>query len=339
MTKEPYFVTKIRIDKLYDMFFRISSKTVGMLLEKALGRGNRSFNINRMTDLEGEVLTAFNDYMFRIMAKFLTPTPVVNIKRTNFDMIHLTFLLKEETEGAVAKFVVSVPAVLMNPESVPEGVDKFDYDDFLSSHITGKIIFGTTRFSMLDVKELDEGDIVVFDESNIKKVKFVYNDNEFDVKLNPNLGLVMVADEDGGENMTAGNPNLWDSIEVDMIGEFDAVKISLGDLKKIEQGMVVDLTSIYENMVTLYVEDKFIARGELVIINDRYGVKIKEVAGKGAPKPAAKAAPVQDDDIPEEEFANDAAEPEEQGAAGGGDGGGSEEDEFDYSDFELEDDI
>ena len=139
--------------------------------------------------------------------------------------------------------------------------------------------------------------------------------------------------------MTAGNPNLWYSIEVDMIGEFDAVKISLGDLKKIEQGMVVDLTSIYENMVTLYVEDKFIARGELVIINDRYGVKIKEVAGKGAPKPAAKAAPVQDDDIPEEEFANDAAEPEEQGAAGGGDGGGSEEDEFDYSDFELEDDI
>ena len=143
--------------------------------------------------------------------------------------------------------------------------------------------------------------------------------------------------------MTAGNPNLWDSIEVDMIGEFDAIKISLGDLKKIEQGMVVDLTSIYENMVTLSVEGKFIAKGELVIINDRYGVKIKEVAEKGSGKPAAvKQEKVQDDDIQEEEsFANDSAgtEETEQTEAQTGADGGNEEDEFDYSDFELEDDI
>lgn len=337
--KSFYFVTKVRIDDEHDMFFRASEQAISAILNRILGRSNRGFNLNNLTELETKIITAFNDFLFGSVSQLLIPPAPNLLKRVNFDMIHLTFLLKEETEGAVAKFVVSVPAVLMNPVSVPEGVDKFDYDDFLSSTITGKIILGTTRFSMLDVKELDEGDIVVFDESNIKKVKLVYNDNEFDVKLNPNLGLVMVADEDGGEDMTAGNPNLWDSIEVDMIGEFDAVKISLGDLKKIEQGMVVDLTSIYENMVTLYVEDKFIARGELVIINDRYGVKIQEVAAKGAPKPAAKAAPVQDDDIPEEEFANDAAEPDMSGAPDAGGGGGSEEDEFDYSDFELEDDI
>ena len=45
-----------------------------------------------------------------------------------------------------------------------------------------------------------------------------------------------------------------DSIEVDMYAEFDAVKIKLGELKDIEEGLVVDLTSLYDNKVTLKVE-------------------------------------------------------------------------------------
>ena len=42
------------------------------------------------------------------------------------------------------------------------------------------------------------------------------------------------------------------------------------------------MTSIYDNKVTLSVEDKPIARGELVIVNDRYGVKIDEVIAKSS---------------------------------------------------------
>lgn len=342
LDKSYYFVTKVRIDDEHDMFFRASEQAISAILNRILGRSGRGFNLNNLTELETKIITAFNDFLFGSVSQLLIPPAPNLLKRVNFDMIHLTFLLKDQDEGAVAKFVVSVPAVLMNPQSVSEGVDKFDYDDFLTNTIDVRVRFGTTRFSMLDIKELDVEDIVVFDSSNIKKVKLFYKDNEFDVKLNPNLGLVMVPDEDGGEDMTAGNPNLWDSIEVDMVGEFDAVKITLGDLKKIEQGMVVDLTSIYDNMVTLSVEDKFIARGELVIINDRYGVKIKEVAAKGATKAVAKAAQDQDDDVQEEEFGNDSADMMSENSGNQGDasaGGGSEEDEFDYSDFELEDDI
>lgn len=342
LDKSYYFVTKVRIDDEHDMFFRASEQAISAILNRILGRSGRGFNLNNLTELETKIITAFNDFLFGSVSQLLIPPAPNLLKRVNFDMIHLTFLLKDQDEGAVAKFVVSVPAVLMNPQSVSEGVDKFDYDDFLTNTIDVRVRFGTTRFSMLDIKELDVEDIVVFDSSNIKKVKLFYKDNEFDVKLNPNLGLVMVPDEDGGEDMTAGNPNLWDSIEVDMVGEFDAVKITLGDLKKIEQGMVVDLTSIYDNMVTLSVEDKFIARGELVIINDRYGVKIKEVATKGATKAVAKVAQVQDDDVQEEEFGNDSADMMSENSGNQGDasaGGGSEEDEFDYSDFELEDDI
>lgn len=343
MTKESYFVTKIRIDKLYDMFFRISDKTVGMLLEKALGRPNRSFNINRMTDLEGEVLTAFNDYMFRIMAKFLTPTPVVNIKRTNFDMIHLTFIVKNKEDGNVGKFIISLPSVRLEANKVVVKEDKFEFSDFYECPIQAKIQIGSTRFTVKEMKGLEPEDIIVLENSQTDTLKFILNDYEKDFKINPNMGLEYPLDADGGDKMSENteNTNLWDSIEVDMYAEFDPVKITLGNLKRIEQGLVVDIAALYDNKVTLRVENKVIGHGELVIINDRYGVKISDIVQGGQqavedmqsmqqsqgampqqnynePMPAAQSAG-HDEPMPM---------PEPQA---------NEEEEFDYSDFELED--
>ena len=139
--------------------------------------------------------------------------------------------------------------------------------------------------------------------------------------------------------MAGENTNLWDSIEVEMSAQFDTVKITLGELKNIEKGLVVDLTSIYDNKVTLSVEDKPIARGELVIVNDRYGVKIDEVIDPAPKKEGADNTPA----VENEDFADDvqetaadenlpeSAEPQLQSQST------DEEDEFDYSDFELED--
>ena len=130
-----------------------------------------------------------------------------------------------------------------------------------------------------------------------------------------------------------GANNLWDSIEVEMTAEFDAVKITLGDLKSIEDGMVVDLTSIYDNKVTLKVEDKIIARGELVIVNDRYGVKINEVTAQKK-EAAAQPEELADDFEADEAEVNETPAGGEEEAPAGND---QQDEEFDYSDFELDD--
>ena len=161
-----------------------------------------------------------------------------------------------------------------------------------------------------------------------------FNDFEKEVKLNPNLGLVIPFDYNEGDENMAENTNLWDSIEVDMSATFDTVKITLGDLKRIEQGLVVDLTSIYDNKVTLSVEDKPIARGELVIVNDRYGVKIDEVIAGNAVEESFTEEPQETDttdDFEETSFEEEqqTEEPVQNESNG--------EEEFDYSDFELED--
>ena len=277
MDKDAYFVTKVMIDKVHDMFFRSSEKAIGLILERVLGKPEGKFNLNRLTDLEAKIITAFNDYMYNAVSKLLAPAPPT-LKRTNFDVVHLTFLIKDTDKNNCGKFIVTLPDVLLKPDVVAGSGNKFNYDDFASSTLEGAVKIGTTRLKLIDVKSIDIDDIVVFDNTDTRHMVLKLENYEKDINLNPNLGLVLPYDnDDEGEEEMAENTNLWDSIEVEMSAQFDTVKITLGELKKIEEGLVVDLTSIYDNKVTLSVEDKPIARGELVIVNDRYGVKIDEV--------------------------------------------------------------
>lgn len=332
MDKDAYFVTKVMIDKLHDMFFRLSEKTVAMILDKILGRAESKFNLNKLTDLEAKIITGFNDYVYNAISQFLIPAPPA-IKRENFDVIHLTFLMKDIDKNVTSKFIITLPQALLKPDIIDSSEEKFNYGDFASSIIEAEIKVGTTRVKLIDVKNMDVDDIVVFDNSDTQHMVLKYRDYEKDINLNPNLGLVLPFDNDEGESEMADNTNLWDSIEVEMSAQFDAVKITLGELKNIENGLVVDLTSIYDNKVTLSVENKPIARGELVIVNDRYGVKIDEVIVNTDKN--SEAALQDEDEIPQEEtFEEDNQEiVEEQPIEENSD----EEDEFDYSDFELED--
>lgn len=325
MDNESWFVTKIRVDKQHDVFFRISEQSVSIILDNALGKVSKKFDLNKMTDLEAKIITAFNDYLYNATAKLLCEPPVA-LKRTNFDIIHLSLIVKDVEEGTAAKFIISIPEVLLKPEAIPPGEPKFSHSDFSKSLIDVTLKVGTTKFSVYELKNLDIGDIVVCENSNIKKMTVKFKDYEKAVNLEPNLGLIMPYDENnnGGNNMS--NTNLWDSIEVEMLAQFDSVKISLGDLKTIEVGQVVDLTSIYDNKVTLSVEGKPIAKGELVIVNDRYGVKVDELVAKSGK--GAAVAQTEDFAAPEDFDTGESFTPAPAAA---------EEEEFDYSDFELED--
>lgn len=336
LDKDAYFVTKVRIDKQHDMFFRSSEKAISIILDKSLGKANGKFNLNKLTDLEAKIITAFNDFMYNSLAQFLSPAPPT-LKRTNFDVIHLTFLLRDINKGITGKFIVTLPDILLNPDIIDTSEEKFKDMDFASSLVDVALKIGTTKFKLIDIKNIDIGDIVVFDNSDTHHMILKFNDFEKEVNLSPNLGLVIPFDNNEGDDEMGENTNLWDSIEVEMNAQFDTVKITLGELKRIEEGLVVDLTSIYNNKVTLSVEDKPIAHGELVIVNDRYGVKINEVVTEAQTSEASKDSDLENDS---QDFQDNNEQDEEQYQEEDFTEGGesqNEEEEFDYSDFELED--
>ena len=288
-------------------------------------------------------MTAFNDYVYRIIVQFLEPPPVVNFKRTNFDMTHITFIIKDEEEQAMGKFIISVPDGRMKPNRIVSEGNTFEYDEFYKCPVQVKIEVGKTRFTVKDLKELEAGDMILLEHSNLSSLKLILKDYTNKILIEPNMELEVPLDEEVGNNMGSNTEaaNLWDSIEVDMYAEFDPVKISLGDLKKIEEGLVVDVAALYDNKVTLRVENKVIGHGELVIINDRYGVKISEIVDEEEVEeeiqaPAQKAEKT----VPVAPGIEDNAQAPETPVPSGPippTDNANDDEEFDYSDFELED--
>lgn len=351
---EACFVTKIKIDKEYDMYFRLTAKTIDLILTKILGQSKTSFNINKISELEAKIITSFNDYLFEHLKGMLQNPPQNELKRNNFDVIHLTFIIKEKDDynNKTGKVVISLPAALLNPESVDSHENTFSEDDFPNAETFAKVYVGKTKFKLHDVKNLETEDVVVFENSNIESLQLSVYGETFPVKINPNMDILIPAEDDGGETMGTNAPNIWDSIEVEMNAEFDSVKVTLGELKSIENGLVVDLTSLYDNNVTLKVEGKPIASGSLVIVNDRYGVKINQVltpdTQKSKPAQVAKNNDDEDetlhvdyDDEEENENSEDNYDNSDEEEVSSGDEGEeegeNEDEEFDYSDFELED--
>jgi len=344
-SKESYFVTKIKIDKFYDMFLRMSEQAAALLLNKGLGRANRLFNINKLTTLEAQVLTGFNDYVYQIILQFLDPPPVVNFVRTNFDITHLTFVVRDEETQAAGRFIISVPDGRLSPQKVPFSGEKFEYSDFYKCHTEAKIVIGKTRFSVRELKDLEPEDLIVLEDSDLGSLSLHIRDEVRTMLIEPNMDLELPFNENNGGNEMGNEAeakNLWDSIEVDMYAELNPVKISLGDLKKIEEGLVVDVAALYDNKVSLRVENKIIGYGELVIVNDRYGVKIQNINQEQEEEPTSMPVPenfrAADEEAPETDYqSDDGMENEMIPEQAPPQVGAGDEEEFDYSDFELED--
>ena len=332
---ESYFVTKIKIDPQNEIYIRNSDKAVNTILTKALGP-NKKFNINKITELEAKMVTAFNDNLYNFMSNVFMPSAQQSRK---FDMTHLTFFVRDNETNLSGKVIISFPGQIVIPQSVMSQEEKFSYNFFETSLVEVNLKIGTTEFTVGDLKALEPEDIIVLENSNIQTMRVNYKGYEKDFRITPNPALIISVDSSGGEEMAANMPsgNLWDSIQVEMGAEFDKVKITLGELKNIEQGLVVDISSVYNSNVTLKVEEKVIASGELVIVNDRYGVRINKIYAEEKAEPVPNEnETMQSQSMPEgygEAMPEQNMVGEQIGEAmpEGVDG------DFDYSDFDLED--
>ena len=308
---ETFFVTKVKINSKNDVYIRISQEAINVILDKVLGKNNRRFDLSEVSELEARIITSFNDFLYET----LSPNFTIEPHRRYNEILHLTYFVKSEISDSAAKFIISVPKDILSPQELEQKEPRFSDSDFADCPVEVNLLLGTTTFPVADVKRLDVGDIVVFENSNSSEMTLICNNIIKKFQVKPNISIVEPYDTSGGDSMEDNtNTNLWDSIQVDMAAEFDKVKITLGELKSIEEGLIVDLCSVYDNKVSLKVGGKTVAAGELVIINDRFGVRIEKVNDSNS---GAEPEP----DVQQQE------EPQEE----------TPQEDFDYSDFEVED--
>src|SRR5574344_2374891 len=56
LENESCFVTKIRFDEKYELFFRLTDTAIEIILDKILGMSKSKFNINKISELEAKVI-------------------------------------------------------------------------------------------------------------------------------------------------------------------------------------------------------------------------------------------------------------------------------------------
>ena len=73
------------------------------------------------------------------------------------------------------------------------------------------------------------------------------------------------------------NPEVLQNISVTMSIEVGRAMIKIKDLMRLTQGSVVELDRIAGEPLNLLVNNSVVAQGEIVLVNDRYGVRLTRV--------------------------------------------------------------
>lgn len=75
-----------------------------------------------------------------------------------------------------------------------------------------------------------------------------------------------------------GNYDLLLEVELDAVVRFGSREIELGELLELGPGDVVELDRQVSDPVDLIVGDKIVARGEVVLVNGNFGLRVTEIA-------------------------------------------------------------
>lgn len=355
---DEYFVTEVGISKDVSFKSRLSASCVETLLFNVFGSqsGEITFSLERITELEAKILTAFNNELYANLKSIFIPDEeikkIVHNHKLKNNMLFFTFYLYDEYEN-YGKIILSIPEQILKPAKVlPPSKKKLAEKLFLTTPAFVDIFVGSTKSSLEELNKIEQDDIIVLDNSKIGSM-YTGDNFEFQIKVKPDVSLVYEYDtgDDYGEDedmpKKLSDTKMWDNIQVDVRAEFEKIKMPLGDLKQISEGLVVDLASVYQNKITLKVEDSKIAEGELVIIGDRYGVRLsavynqeeapeaketKTAAGAGV-KPSAKADKTeknktQKDKEPQKKTKADTAPVKD----------GNTDEDFDLDDFDIDED-
>ena len=78
------------------------------------------------------------------------------------------------------------------------------------------------------------------------------------------------------------NLNVILDVKVDLTVRIGSCMLPMRDVVELSEGTVLQLDQLASEPVGLYVNDKLIARGEVVVVEENFGIKITQIVGETA---------------------------------------------------------
>jgi flagellar motor switch protein FliN/FliY len=84
----------------------------------------------------------------------------------------------------------------------------------------------------------------------------------------------------GGEQTTARNFDLLLDIPLEVTVELGRTRLALRELLALAAGSVVELGKLVGEPLDVLVNGKLVARGEAVMVNDKFGVRLTDIVSR-----------------------------------------------------------
>ncbi len=154
-----------------------------------------------------------------------------------------------------------------------------------------------------DLQSLEIGDTVVLDDSSKTRLALIGPNDEqipFEVSIQ-NASKIdttnefadeLTQDKTMSERVMSAYENkqaLWDSLMIDVSAKFDPIRMPLANVKQMSEGLIVEIGDMIHHQMTLMVDGKPLAKGELVIVGDTFGLRVTQMLVNGQ---ALQAQPV-----------------------------------------------
>ena len=106
------------------------------------------------------------------------------------------------------------------------------------------------------------------------------NTIENDQMAAQDLDLAQISPDSMGNDNQQNMDFLLD-IPLEISVELGKAKITIGDLLKLSQGSVVELNKLTEEPLEVFVNKKLMAQGEVVVVNDKFGIRLTNIISPG----------------------------------------------------------
>jgi flagellar motor switch/type III secretory pathway protein FliN len=293
---------------------RLSDTACSALLSQALGPRSapqKQFSFAQLSSLEATVLNEFSRDVLSVCMKDLIRKPG---RTVSAEQVHLIWLVDAlngpEQDGNAAKqplrfkepveigkIILSLPANAVRTDAIsllpsPEVPDLFFYHVLAEA----KLYLGSTRMTLADLNQLEPGDMVVLEDSNHTRLALVDPQSgerlffSTEIPYDPSLTIPYTQEFADMETQHAvsARQNLWDNLMIEVNAEFEPIKLPLKQLKQMSEGLVVEIGDVTHNKICLQVEGKVLAWGELIIVGDKFGIRVNRVeSAEGGSEPTA----------------------------------------------------
>ncbi len=86
----------------------------------------------------------------------------------------------------------------------------------------------------------------------------------------------------GGKSLLNGNLKLIGNVKVKVRAVIGEADISVAELFALKEGSSIKLDALANAPIDIYLDDQLIAKGDLVVVDDNFGIQITEIQAEHA---------------------------------------------------------